>query len=153
MYTRINWIGTLWPLIVPAAFGGGAFNIFLLRQFMKNVPNDILNAAKIDGATLIRIFFQLTIPLCMPIIIFIMVTTFFGCWNDFMGPIMFLGINDKNYTLAVAIYLNFVKSSTVYIHENANMAIGTLMIVPPIILFFIFQKQLLSGLNLGAIKG
>ena len=88
IFNSFGWIGTLYPLTIPNIFGGGAVNIFLIRQFMRGIPKDIENSAKIDGANSWTIYWRIILPLCMPIITFIIVNTFLGTWNDFMGPLI-----------------------------------------------------------------
>ncbi len=153
IFTELGWINTLNPITIPSLFGGGATNIFLLRQFMKGVPNDLLNAAKIDGAGSFRIFWNILVPLCMPILVFVTVQTFLGVWNDFMGPLLYLK-SEKTYTLAIGIYQRFMGSlSNIDNYPNVRMAIGVMMSVPPAIIFFIFQKQLIEGVTMSGLKG
>ena len=99
IFNSFGWIGTLYPLTIPNIFGGGAVNIFLIRQFMRGIPKDIENSAKIDGANSWTIYWRIILPLCMPIITFIIVNTFLGTWNDFMGPLIYLAGKPENYTL------------------------------------------------------
>ncbi|NLG24701.1 MAG: carbohydrate ABC transporter permease, partial [Clostridiales bacterium] len=97
MYKNFGWINTYLPLIVPS-FAGGAFNIFLLRQFFRTIPMDLSESAKIDGGSEFRIFLQIVLPLCAPALATIAIFSFMGAWNDFMGPLLY--INDKMaYTL------------------------------------------------------
>ena len=153
IFTKLGWINTLNPITIPSLFGGGATNIFLLRQFMKGVPNDLLNAAKIDGAGSFRIYWNIMVPLCLPILIYVTVQTFLGVWNDFMGPLLYLK-SPENYTLAIGIYQRFMGSlSSIENYPNVRMAIGVLMSVPPAIIFFIFQKQLIEGVTMSGLKG
>ena len=138
---------------LPNIFGGGAVNIFLIRQFMRGIPRELENAAKIDGANVWQIFWRIMIPLCMPIITFIMVNTFIGVWNDFMGPLIYLQGNPDQYTLAVGIYYKFMGGLAQENFPNQQMAVGVLMSIPPAILFFIFQKQLIEGVTMSGLKG
>lgn len=153
IYYNMKWLGTLLPLIVPGFFGGGAVNIFLMMQYMRGIPNDLLNAAKIDGANSFCIFVKIMIPLCMPIIIYVVVNTFLSVWNDFTGPLIFLRGKPDKYTLAVGIYFKFMGGLSQRNYPNQQMAVGVLMLIPPCILFFIFQKQLLEGVTMSGIKG
>ena len=153
IFNNLGWIGTLYPLTLPNIFGGGAVNIFLIRQFMRGIPRELENAAKIDGANVWQIFWRIMIPLCMPIITFIMVNTFIGVWNDFMGPLIYLQGNPDQYTLAVGIYYKFMGGLAQENFPNQQMAVGVLMSIPPAILFFIFQKQLIEGVTMSGLKG
>ena len=153
IYTKMGWIDTLLPFTIPNLFGGGAIYIFLIRQFMRGIPRELENAAKIDGANVWQIFWRIMIPLCMPIITFIMVNTFIGVWNDFMGPLIYLQGNPDQYTLAVGIYYKFMGGLAQENFPNQQMAVGVLMSIPPAILFFIFQKQLIEGVTMSGLKG
>ena len=108
MFYDFQWLGTLKPLIIPAAFGGGAINIFLLRQFMRTIPKEIDEAAIIDGANAFKRYLLL-LPLCSPILIYIVVGTFAGGWSDFFGPLVYL-TKRETYTLAVIIYQDSLAS-------------------------------------------
>lgn len=151
IYYNIGWIDTLFPLIVPSALGGGAMNIFLIRQFMKSLPNDISNAAKIDGANNLLICLQIIFPLCKPIILYVMINTFFAVWNDFTGPLLFL-TSDKSFTLAIGIYHRFTGNEFA-LDYAMQMATGVIMLIPCAILFLLFQKQLIEGVTFTGIKG
>lgn len=154
IYVNLGWLDTLLPLTIPNLFGGGAVNIFLIRQFMKGIPNDILNAGKIDGASSFRIFWKIVIPLCFPVLMLIVVNTFIGVWNDFMGPLLYLRSDETKFTLAIGIYKEFLgKLSSTKNFPSVQMAVGTLMVIPPAILFFIFQKQLIDGVTMTGLKG
>lgn len=102
MYTKIGWLDTFLPLTVPAFFGGGAFNIFLLRQFFMTIPIELEEAAILDGANRFRIWAQIMLPLCKPALATVAVFTFQGVWNDFYGPLIFL-TNPQKYTLALGV--------------------------------------------------
>ena len=153
IFNSLNWIGTLYPLTIPNIFGGGAMNIFLIRQFMRGIHKDIENSAKIDGANSWVIFCKIMLPLCMPILTYIIVSTFLGTWNDFMGPLIYLAGNPENYTLAIGIYYKFMGGLSQSNFPNQQMAIGVLMVIPPAVIFFIFQRQLIEGVSFGGMKG
>lgn len=152
MYSKIGWIDSLYPLTIPAIFGGGAMNIFLIRQFMKGLPKELDNAAKIDGANTWKIYWKITLPLCKPILSFVMVSTFLGVWNDFMGPLLYLR-TEKNFTLSIGVYMKYLGTLTKLNLPNEQMATGILMLLPPLIIFIIFQKQLINGVVFSGIKG
>lgn len=151
-YVKIGWINTLFPFTVTAFFGGGAVNIFLIRQFMRGIPREMDEAAKIDGANLFMIFYRIVLPMCMPVVVLIMVQTFMGNWNDFMGPLLYLR-DDRVETLALGVYNRFSGASSVDSYANVQMAVGLYMMLPCAIVFFVFQKQLIDGIQLGAVKG
>ncbi len=152
MYVGLGWLNTLLPLTVPAVFGGGIVNIFLCKQYMRGLPNAMNEAARIDGANHFQIFINLIVPLCMPVVVLILVNTFLSCWNDFMGPLIFLR-SEKVWTLAVGIYMQFKGDYNVNNYPNIQMATSTLLSIPGIILFFIFQNQLMEGVVMGSVKG
>ena len=153
IFNSFGWIGTLYPLTIPNIFGGGAVNIFLIRQFMRGIPKDIENSAKIDGANSWTIYWRIILPLCMPIITFIIVNTFLGTWNDFMGPLIYLAGKPENDTRAIGIYSKFMGGLAMKNYPNQQMAVGVLMVIPPSIIFFIFQRQLIEGVTFGGLKG
>ncbi len=151
-YVKIGWINTLFPFTVTAFFGGGAMNIFLIRQFMRGIPIEMDEAAKLDGANAFMIYWRIILPLCMPVITLIMVQTFMGNWNDFMGPLLYLR-DERVYTLAIGIYARFSGATTPDSYANVQMAVGIVMMIPCAIVFFVFQKQLIDGVQIGAVKG
>lgn len=152
LYVKLGWVNTILPLTVPAAFGGGAMNIFLARQFMRSIPSSYDEAAVIDGANRFQVFAQIYLPLVRPIIVFIMIGVFNGTWNDFMGPLVYLRKEDS-YTLALNVFYRFSGQLTEGKFPNVQMATGVMMIIPAALVFFIFQKQLIDGINIGGIKG
>lgn len=148
MYARIGWLGTFYPLTVPAFFGGGAFNIFLLRQFFTTIPMELEEAAILDGAGRFRIWWQIILPLTKPALATIAVFTFQGVWNDFYGPLIFL-TNPDTYTLALGI--SFFRG--LYNTEiPLMMAMSFLMVVPTLIAFFFAQRTMIRGVVLSGLK-
>lgn len=149
MFYDFRWLGTLKPLIIPAAFGGGAINIFLLRQFMRTIPKEIDEAAIIDGANAFKRYLLL-LPLCSPILIYIVVGTFASGWSDFFGPLVYL-TKRETYTLAVIIYQDSLASDLS--GANLKMAAGAFMSLFPAVLFVLYQRKLIDGIMVGAVKG
>jgi multiple sugar transport system permease protein len=148
LYAKIGWLDTFLPLTVPVFFGGGAFNIFLFRQFFTTIPIELEEAAIIDGANRFRILFQIILPLSKPILATVAVFAFQGVWNDFYGPLIYLS-SVNNYTLALGV--NSFKG--LYSTEiPLMMAASTLMVIPMIIVFFFAQKQMIRGVVLSGIK-
>jgi len=148
LFFKIGWLDTFNPLIVPAWFGGGAINIFLLRQFFMGIPTELEDAALIDGAGRFRIWWSLFLPLSMPALLTIAIFTFQGVWNDFYGPLVYLTSQD-NYTLALG--LNLFKG--LYGTEvQYLMAMSTVMTIPMIILFFVAQRYFIRGIVLTGIN-
>lgn len=149
MWANLNFVDTFVPLIAPAWFGGGAFNIFLLRQFLMNIPRELDEAAVVDGAGHLQIFFRIVAPLSRSAIIVVGLFTFLGVWNDFFGPLIYLMSRD-NYTLVLGL-LFFRGEFTA--RWDLIMAGSTMLILPCIILFVFAQKQLIEGISLTGLKG
>lgn len=149
MWGKLHLTNTFAPLILPAWFGGGAFNIFLLRQFFRGIPMSLDEAARIDGAGHMRILFQILLPALRPVLITISLFTFMNLWNDYFGPLIYLN-DDNMYTLA----LGLVQFRGTYASQwNYLMAASTVMILPMIVTFFIGQKYFMEGISLTGIKG
>lgn len=149
LWKALGGINTFLPLTVPAWFGGGMFNVFLLRQFFLTIPYELDEAAYLDGATPLQVLWKVIIPLSKPAILTVAIFTFMSVWNDLLGPIVYLNDPDK-YTLAVGL-ATFVGMYTG--QWNYLMAASTVMILPPIILFFIGQKFFVQGITLTGLKG
>ena len=152
LFANLGWTESAKPLMIPTLFGGGALNIFLLTQFMKGVSREMENAAMIDGANLLQRYFRIVLPLCKPILIYIAVGTFTGVWSDFTGPLVYLKTQEK-YTLAVAIYYDSLNSSGGTAEPNIRMAVSVFISLVPAVIFFIYQKNLIEGIQVGAVKG
>ncbi len=152
MYSRFGWNGTLLPLIIPIWFGGGAMNIFLIRQFIRGIPNTVVEAAVLDGCSTFGIYRKIVMPLIKPILVYLGVSTFIGNWNDFQGPLLYLGTERQYYTLSLALYQDFVQLGNGFL-ANSQMAVGIIMMIPCVILFAFFKKQLLEGVAAIGVKG
>ena len=155
IYAKMRFTGTLVPLWLPIWFGGGAMNIFLVRQFIKGIPNSYSEAAILDGANNFQIYFQIIVPLIKPIITYLAVTGFFGCWNDFQGPLMYVMDKKASWTLSLALYFDFVEKIATGNNNqpNAQMAVGVLMMIPCVVLFGFFQNELMEGVSTIGLKG
>jgi len=152
IYNKIGWNGTLLPLCLPIWLGGGAMNIFLIRQFIRGIPNSLTEAAILDGANSFQIYWKIILPLLKPILIYLAVMTFNSCWNDFQGPLLYLGTNREYYTLSLALYKD-IDDKAKGVLANAQMAVGIMMMIPGIFLFAKFQKQLREGVSTIGLKG
>jgi multiple sugar transport system permease protein len=149
-YSHIGWVGTLKPLIVPTFFGD-AFSIFLLRQFFLTIPDEITEAARMDGAGELRILWQVLIPMTRPAIAAVGLFAFLYAWNDFYNPLLYTGNSENGQTLAVAL-TQLAKSA----HQNAyqvQMAASLMFLLPILVLFFLAQKVFVEGIALTGIKG
>lgn len=152
LFYDLNWLGTLLPLTLPTLFGGGAINIFLIRQFMRGIPKEMDEAALIDGASIMRRYFQIVLPLCKSILIYVAVGAFASSWSDFFSPLIYLTGYHEKYTLAVAIYEDSILNSVLET-SNLKMAAGVFMSLLPLLLFAVYQRKLVDGIMIGAVKG
>lgn len=145
----LHGIDTYAPLIL-GAFGAPGFYTFMLRQFYKGIPMDIDEAAKIDGASPLRIYLDIIIPLSKAPLVTVAIFTFTNCWNDFMGPLIYLS-SERKYTAALGLR-SFIGMYTGQWHYL--MAASTALVIPVIILFACCQKVFIGGINLsGGLKG
>ena len=155
MFARIGWMDSYNPLIVPSFFGGNAFLIFLMRQFFMSIPIDLDEAARIDGAGYLRIFWQILMPLSIPATATAAVLTFMAQWNAFLYPFIFLNTKTK-YVLAVGIrYFQAVAGFADDTEPKYHllMAASVMMTAPIIIMFFLAQRYLVQGIVMSGIKG
>jgi multiple sugar transport system permease protein/sn-glycerol 3-phosphate transport system permease protein len=150
MFNAIGWVNTFLPLIVPAFFGS-AFNIFLLRQFYMSIPVELEEAAKIDGASVYRIWWSIMLPLSKPVLATVAVFTFVATYNDFFLPLIYLADEEK-YTIAVALSF-FQGSPRIGPQMHLLMAAVTMSILPPLVLFLAAQRYFVRGIVTSGIKG
>lgn len=152
IYSKIGFLNTILPFTVPNLFGGGAVYIFLIVQFMRGIPNEFENAAKIDGANAFVRYSRIVVPLCKPVLVYIMVQVFLAYWGDYYGPLVYLTSATAPKTLALVLY-NFITDNSTGTKTNILMAGAVFMSVIPTILFGIFQKQLIEGVTMSGLKG
>ncbi len=148
-HTGMEWLGTFKPLWVPAWFGG-AFNIFLLRQFFLTIPDELSEAARIDGCSELGIFFRVILPLSRPALTVVALFAFMHNWNDFLGPLIYLQ-RPEQFTLALG--LQNLQSQHGGTPWHTLMAASTLVILPVLILFFLAQKTFIEGIATTGMKG
>lgn len=148
IFHTIGWYGTYLPLIVPSFFGN-AFFIFLIRQYMRTIPRELDEAARIDGAGHLQIFWWVILPLSRPVLAVCAVFTFLGSWNDLLGPLIYLDRNSQ-FTIALGLANSVTRSGTDW---NLVMAANLIMMVPPIILYFVLQRRLIGGIASVGLKG
>lgn len=148
LFKELHWVNTALPLMVPAWFGGGAFNIFLLRQFFMGLPRELDEAAIIDGASHFRIWGQIVMPLSVPALVTVGLFAFVGTWRDFMGPLIYLNDTEKQtLELGLATY-NSLRAQ----EWHLIMAGSVLVTIPLIILFFVGQKSFIKGISMSGLK-
>jgi multiple sugar transport system permease protein len=150
LFRNLGWIDTFLPLVVPAFFGN-AFFIFMYRQFIAQIPEALLEAARLDGQGWFGIWWHVILPLTRPVTAITAVFTFIFTWNDFLAPLIYLQ-SDEQATLSVA--LNSFRNQYGGITKvNLLMAASLTTMVPCILLFLAAQKQFIEGLGKGAVKG
>ncbi|KQO64758.1 carbohydrate ABC transporter permease [Curtobacterium sp. Leaf261] len=149
LYARLGWINTFLPLVVPSLFGS-AFYIFLLRQFLLQIPKDLLDAARMDGASEWRVLWRIVFPSAKPALVTVGIFAAVGAWNDFLGPLIYL--QDQNVqTLSIGLQV-FRLNNTQDFQFNQLMAAAVMIIAPLVVLFFVFQRTFLKGIQIGSFK-
>jgi len=148
LFKELGWINTLRPLIVPAWFGWPFF-IFLLRQFFMGLPRELDEAAYMDGASILRVFWSVTLPLSKPALGSVAIFAFIGNWNNFLDPLIYLR-SQELYTLALG--LNLFRGQYVTV-VNQLMAVSILALVPILVVFFFAQKIFVQGVTLSGMGG
>lgn len=148
LYSKLGWLDTYWPLIVPSFFGSSFF-IFLMVQYMKTLPKELDDAARIDGAGTWGILFRIILPLCKPPLTIIGVFSFLWNWNEFMHPLIFLNTFEK-FPIGVGLAFFRGRYSTEW---NLFMAATLVTIVPVLIIYFFSQDKLIGGIASVGLKG
>ncbi len=139
---------------IGAFFGGTGMQIFLIIQFMRALPKELDEAATIDGANIVMIFVMIMMPLCFNIFVYTSVGVAMAQWSNFQGPLIYIsGDMDEILPIAAAFYHKFRSAGNSAVQGNIKMAVALCMTLFPAILFFIFQKQMIGGVKLGAVKG
>lgn len=148
IFRSLGWYDTLLPLVVPAFFGS-AFYIFLMRQFFLTIPSDLEDAAKIDGCSTLRTYWQVFMPLSKPVMVTVAVFAFVAHWNDFMTPLIYLNSVDKR-TLA----LGLATFQDVWgVDIVSLMAASTAVLIPVLAIFFLAQRYFVQGVVMSGMKG
>ena len=148
LWQHLNAVDTLIPLIAPAFFGNSFF-IFLLRQFFRGIPRELEDAARVDGAGIIRTFATIILPLSKPALAVVTIFTFIGVWDDYLGPLIYLN-SESNYTLTLGLqfFLNQYGS-----RWDLLMAASTVVSIPMILAFLLLQRYFIEGVTLTGLKG
>ena len=151
-YAKLGWVDSYLPLIVPSLFGS-PFYIFLLRQFFLTIPREYDEAALLDGAGRLRIYWSIVLPLARPALATVALFCFIGTWNDFFGPLIYLNSPEK---ATLTLGLNMLKSQVMgsgSVQWHILMAASVLVMLPNVIVFFIAQKQFIRGIQIGGLRG
>jgi multiple sugar transport system permease protein len=147
-FVKLGWYGTYLPLIVPS-FGGTAFFIFLIRQYMRTIPKDLDDAARVDGLNTWQIFWRIILPLSTPVLTVCAVFTFLASWNNLLGPLIYLD-SDEKFTVAIGLANLVTRADTPW---NLTMAANLVTILPTVIVYFFVQKKLIGGIASVGLKG
>lgn len=148
IFKNLGWLDTYLPLTFPS-FLAGAFSVFLLRQFFRTIPNELTEAARMDGTTEFDNYWRIVLPLAKPALWTVGLFAFIGAWNDYLGPLIYL-FDDRKYTLS----LGLAMFRTQYGAEwGQMMAVSTVVTVPLVILFFFTQRTFVQGITMTGIKG
>jgi multiple sugar transport system permease protein len=148
MWSKLGFTNSYVPLIVPAFLGGGAFNIFLIRQFMMTIPKDLDEAATIDGANHLQIMFKIILPLLKSVLISVGLLTFITYWNDLLGPVIYINDQDKQ-TISQGLATFKGGFGT---NWKSLMAASCLASVPAVVLYLIGQKYFIEGIVMTGLK-
>lgn len=147
MFKSLNWINTFYPLIVPPIFTG-SFGAFLMRQYFMTIPEELEEAARIDGASTLTIFTRIMMPLAKPALAALAIFTFMGTWNDFFNPLLFINSKSKmTITLGIAALRGEYSSEW-----TVMMAAATASVIPILIVYAIAQKHFIQGITLTGLK-
>ena len=149
MYNNLGFIDTYFPLVLPYCLGGGAFFVFLLVQFVRSIPMELDEAAKIDGASTARIYWNIIFPLMKPSFVTVGIYAFIWSWDDFYSQMLYLSTASK-YTVSLGLRM-FVDQAEIRWGELLAMAL--LSIIPSVILFFVNQKEFVEGIATTGLKG
>lgn len=154
VYRDLHWVNSYLPLVVPAFFGSAYF-IFLLRQFLMTIPEELSDAARIDGANELGILFRIILPLMTPALTVVALFRWLGAWNDYLGPLIYLNQADL-YPLALGVQQLRVAVTSMGTQANTYpylMAVSTIIALPILILFFFAQRSFIEGISMTGIKG
>lgn len=149
IFNKLGMIGTYLPLILPAFFGSGGLYIFLTRQFFLTIPQSLIQAAKIDGASEFRIYWRIILPLSKPALATVGMFVFLYTWSDFTNPLIYLQ-NPQSYTISLGLYAFITER---YVEWQYLMGASVVFTIPIIIMFFAAQKQFIEGITVTGIKG
>jgi multiple sugar transport system permease protein len=149
IFTRLHWIPSFKPLIIPAFFAGDAFSIFLLRQFFLATPGELSDAARVDGAGEFQVLLRVIVPLAKPAIAAVALFNFLYVWNDFFEPLLFLGQEPKLWTLSLGL-AQF--RGLHHVDWNLTMAASFIVMLPIILLFLLAQRVFMEGIKFGVGK-
>lgn len=153
IWSKFGFVNTLYPLWLPQWFGGGAFFIFLMRQFLLTIPRELDDAARIDGASRFHIFRAILLPLCIPALATMIIISFLANWDDYLTPLIYLNSQESfTLSLGLSVFRNFPETGGEPM-QHLLMAATVMTALPPVILFFAAQRYFIRGIVLSGIKG
>ncbi len=147
IFQKLGMVNTFWPLILPS-FTGVPMHIFLIRQFFNSIPDDLIDAARVDGATEFQIYRKIMLPLSKPVLLLVALFQFLAAWNNYLGPLIYL-TDESKYPLALGLPQFINRYGTYW---NVMMAAATMAVIPSIVFFFFAQKYLIEGIKLSGLK-
>ena len=150
MFSKVGWINTYLPFIVPAAFSTSAFFVYMLVQFIRGIPVELDEAARIDGCTSFQILVKVIVPLCKPAIFSAGIFRFMWTWNDFFGNLIYINTVTK-YPISLGLRMA-IDNTAGSVNWSSIMAMSVLSILPPVILFFVAQDYFVEGIATTGIK-
>jgi len=145
---ELGWVDKFWPLIIPGA--ANAFGIFFFRQYISTINNELMDAARIDGATEFGVFWRIILPIISPGMVSLGLIFFMGSWNNYLYPLIYLK-SPENWTMTVAI--NALNGGAGLTYWGPQMAMSVISLLPLLIIFLVFQRRFAEGITAGAIKG
>ena len=150
LFRDIGWLDSFLPLWVPSALAGDAFFVFMLIQFLRAIPRDMEEAARVDGANTLQTLIYIVVPMLMPAIISVCLFQFMWTMNDFLGPLIYISSVEK-YPVSLALKLSI--DTTEAFNWNQILAMSVLAIAPSLAVFFMAQKHFIEGISTGGVKG
>jgi oligogalacturonide transport system permease protein len=150
LFRELGWLDTYLPLFVPQWFAMDAFFVFMMIQFMRSVPRDMEEAARVDGANTLQVLWYVVVPMMRPAIISVCLFVFMWTMNDFLGPLIYISSVDK-YPISLALKLSI--DATEAFNWNEILAMTVLALTPSLIVFFMAQKYFIEGISTGGVKG
>lgn len=150
LFRDLGWLDTYLPLWVPAAFAGDAFFVFMIVQFLRSLPRDMEEAARVDGANSIQTLVYIVVPMLVPALISVCLFQFMWTMNDFLGPLIYISSVEK-FPISLALKLSI--DTTDAFEWNRILAMSVLALTPALVVFFLAQKYFIEGISTGGVKG
>jgi multiple sugar transport system permease protein len=150
LFNKLGWLNTYLPLILPHWLGVDAFFVFLLVQFMRGIPRELDDAARVDGCGPFRLYWEIILPLCKPALVTVAIMSFTWSWDEFLGPLVYLQDPHKfTVPLGLQMFLDASSGS----NWGGMFAMSVVALVPPLALFILFQRRIIQGIATTGIKG